>query len=74
MTKGKGQISEDDAKNRFWRGLGDLVQIEGSGVSASVSTLAQPQGLPLQREFEAIGRRDILKLMAASAALAGLSA
>ena len=70
MTKGKGQISEDDAKKRFWRGLGDLVQIEGSGVSAA----AQPQGLPLPREPEAIGRRDILKLMAASAALAGLSA
>ncbi len=70
MTKGKGQISEDDAKKRFWRGLDDLVQIEGSGMSAP----AQPQGLPLQREPEAIGRRDILKLMAASAALAGLSA
>jgi molybdopterin-containing oxidoreductase family iron-sulfur binding subunit len=70
MTKGKGQISENDAKNRFWRGLGDLVQIEGSGMSVP----AQPEGLPLQREPEAIGRRDILKLMAASAALAGLSA
>jgi len=72
MTKGKGQISEDDAKKRFWRGLGDLVQIEGS--AAPVALLGQTPGLPLQPEFEGIGRRDILKLMAASAALAGLSA
>ena len=34
----------------------------------------EPEGLPLQQEPEGIGRRDMLKLMAASAALAGLTA
>ena len=75
MTKGKDQISEDDAKMRFWRGLGDLVDSQGSAaVAAGMAALGQQQGFPLQREPEGIGRRDILKLMAASAALAGLSA
>ena len=55
MTKGKGQISEDDAKKRFWRGLGDLVQIEGS--AAPVALLGQTLGLPLQRGLEGIGQR-----------------
>jgi molybdopterin-containing oxidoreductase family iron-sulfur binding subunit len=72
--------TEDDAKKRFWRGLDELAETEeykdsvvGAALVAALGNHPAPAG-PLRREANGIGRRDILKLMAASAAFAGLTA
>jgi len=71
---------EEDAKKLFWRGLHELAEtpdckdsVEGAELVAALGKRPTPAG-PLRPEAEGIGRRDILKLMAASAALAGLTA
>jgi molybdopterin-containing oxidoreductase family iron-sulfur binding subunit len=81
MEKGKNQMSssaEDDAKKRFWRGLDELAETEEYKDHLRHQP---PFGAPhrmgqdgMFREADGVGRRDILKLMAASAALAGLTA
>jgi molybdopterin-containing oxidoreductase family iron-sulfur binding subunit len=81
MAKGKGQmanVTEDDAKKQFWRGLDELAETEEY---KNFLRYEHPYGGPHQmmqggalKEADGIGRRDILKLMAASAALAGLGA
>ena len=83
MAKGKSQMAnvpEDDATKRFWRGLDELAEMPEYKDSAVGAELVAALGRrpasagPERPEIGGIGRRDILKLMAASAALAGLTA
>jgi molybdopterin-containing oxidoreductase family iron-sulfur binding subunit len=84
MAKGKSQMAnvpEDDAKKRFWRSLDELAQTRDYKdflrheypYGASLASVDGMQG-GAARGVNSVGRRDILKLMAASAALAGLTA
>src|SRR5208282_2547399 len=73
--------AEDDAKKRFWRGLDELAETQEY---KDFLRHEYPYGAPhpsadgLQgeavNEVNTLGRREVLKLMAASAALAGLTA
>jgi molybdopterin-containing oxidoreductase family iron-sulfur binding subunit len=82
--------AEDDAKKRFWRGLDELGETQAYkdfllheypyGAPHS-SADGLPGGAPHRmvqsgaaNAVNSVGRRDVLKLMAASAALAGLTA
>ena len=61
--------AEDDAKKRFWRGLDELAETQ-----EYKDFLHHEHPYGVVKEPDGIGRRDILKLMAASAAFAGLTA
>ena len=81
MAKGKGQmanVTEADAKKQFWRGLDELTETEEyKNFLRYEHPYGRPRGMVeggALKEADGIGRRDILKLMAASAALAGLGA
>jgi molybdopterin-containing oxidoreductase family iron-sulfur binding subunit len=81
MAKGKNQMAssaEDDATQRFCRSLDELAETEEY---KDFLRHQPPYGAPHRmaqggalKETDGIGRRDILKLMAASAAFAGLTA
>src|SRR5271157_5067706 len=69
---------EDDTKQRFWRGLDELAETQEY---KDFLRHEYPYGAPHKmvhggavHEVNTLGRRDVLKLMAASAALAGLTA
>src|SRR5208337_2236386 len=69
---------EDDTKQRFWRGLDELAETQEY---KDFLRHEYPYGAPHKmvhggavHEVNTLGRRDVLKLMAASTALAGLSA
>jgi molybdopterin-containing oxidoreductase family iron-sulfur binding subunit len=59
---------EGPAGRRFWRGLGELAGTPEFTASAHHEFPNDPE-----KESSGVNRRDVLKLMAASAALAGLS-
>src|SRR5271157_554536 len=73
--------AEDDAKKRFWRGLDELAETQEY---KDFLRHEYPYGAPhpsadgvqggAVKEVNTLGRRDVLKLMAASAAFAGLTA
>jgi molybdopterin-containing oxidoreductase family iron-sulfur binding subunit len=67
-----GATSEEDAKKRFWRGLDELAETQ-EYKDFLHHEHPYGQGEALQKA-DGIGRRDLLKLMAASAAFAGLTA
>jgi molybdopterin-containing oxidoreductase family iron-sulfur binding subunit len=81
MANGKGQMAnviDEDVKERFWRSLDELAETEDY---KDFLRHEPPYGAPHRlaqggafKEADGIGRRDILKLMAASAAFAGLTA
>jgi molybdopterin-containing oxidoreductase family iron-sulfur binding subunit len=64
-----GATSENDAKKRFWRGLDELAETQEY---KDFLRHEYPHGAA--NEVNTMGRRDVLKLMAASAAFAGLTA
>jgi molybdopterin-containing oxidoreductase family iron-sulfur binding subunit len=59
----------NDAKKRFWRGLDELAETQ-----EYKDFLHHEYPYGAAKEVNSMGRRDVLKLMAASAALAGLTA
>jgi molybdopterin-containing oxidoreductase family iron-sulfur binding subunit len=73
--------AENDAKKRFWRGLNELAETQEY---KDFLRHEYPYGAPhpsadgwqggAVNEVNTLGRREVLKLMAASAALAGLTA
>ena len=73
-----GATSANDAKKRFWRGLDELAETQEY---KDFLRHEYPYGAPHRmaqggavNEVNTLGRRDVLKLMAASAAFAGLTA
>ena len=61
--------AENDAKKRFWRGLNELAETQ-----EYKDFLRHEYPYGAVSEVNTLGRRDVLKLMAASAAFAGLTA
>jgi molybdopterin-containing oxidoreductase family iron-sulfur binding subunit len=75
-TAGSGQalkvgatLAENEPKKRFWRGLDELAETE-----EYKDFLRHEYPYGAIKEVNTLGRRDVLKLMAASAAFAGLTA
>ena len=85
-----GATPEDDAKKRFWRGLIELTETQEYNdflrheyPYGALHQMVQGGALPpspdgmeggAAKGAHSLGRRDVLKLMAASAAFAGLTA
>jgi len=74
-------MADNEAQKRFWRGLDELAETEEYKAFVRHEHPYPPQPAApatsrrgAAKETDGVGRRDILKLMAASAALAGLTA